>query len=143
GGVTLGVTAGEPSVHTPFSIDTPFSQEGATFLRDLIAKTGRASESEPITAVEVARFRLLGDVIRVQGNDDQSIGAHDLNLLFAQRSSLTLGRRELFELTHGGLENLENTPLWHWYAALDGFRRPFLSITSVIQTPTQSTGALR
>ena len=67
-----------------------------------------------------------------QRNDDTTIGAHDANLLFAQRSALTLDRREKAGLVRSGLENFtsENVPLWFWYMQVGGIERGLLSLYS-------------
>ena len=97
---------------TPTS-ETPLSVEGTMFLRNLISKIERDAEGEHIVAADVARFRLLACMIESQGNDKQSLGVHDANILFSHRSDLELSLREQFGLINSGLENYssENTPL--------------------------------
>jgi hypothetical protein len=85
------------------SAATPLSNEGARFLREFIAKTERNGEKDPIDGVEVARFRLLASIVTAPDNDEGSLGVHDANLLFANRSALVLGYRELVGLINSGL----------------------------------------
>jgi hypothetical protein len=127
------------------TVDIPLSQEDIIFLREFIDKTERVSETESINAAEVARFRLLAGILGTQGNDDHILGSHDSNLIFSNRSALTLSGRELIGLIDCGLENYEaeNTPLWHWYEAAGGFHRKLLSITSITGSSARRRGALR
>ena len=103
--------------------ETPLSVEGTMFLRNLISKIERDAEGEHIVAADVARFRLLACMIENQGNDKQSLGVHDANILFAHRSDLELSFSEQLGLIDSGLENYssENTPLWYWLAEIDAF----------------------
>lgn len=114
--------------------ETPLSVEGANFLREFISKTERDAMQEPIQPVEVARFRLLANLIGSQGNDERSLGVHDANILFAEGGNVTFGQRELTGLLVCGFEHYsnENAPLWHWLAAVNGFTRQLLPIYSVI-----------
>lgn len=122
---------------------TPFSIEGTKFLRELVSKTERDAGEEPIKTAEVARFRLLASIIGNQGNDQRALGVHDANLLFAEGSDFTFGRRELSGLVFSGLENFqnENTPLWRWYAVLGGFRENLLPIYSLVGPADRRVGA--
>ena len=124
--------------------ETPLSIEGAKFLRELISKTERSSAGEAISAVEIARFRLLANLVGKQGNDDRSLGVHDANLIFSEGGMFTFGYLEQIGLISTGLRHYsdENTPLWHWFAAVDGFSREFLPAYSIVGDGTECTGAL-
>ncbi|KIZ45663.1 MULTISPECIES: DUF4062 domain-containing protein [Rhodopseudomonas] len=113
--------------------DPSIAGETARFLRTFL--TAAESSADNYTAIEVARLRLVATTVKEPGNDDTTIGAHDANLLFAQRSVLTLDRRENFGLVRSGLENLtsENVPLWHWYMDVDGFERGLLCLFSIFK----------
>lgn len=125
--------------------ETPLSVEGAKFLREFILKTERSNAQETVEAVEVARFRLLTNLVRRQDNDERSLGPHDANLLFSRRSIFTFGRRELVELLSRGLDYYvhENVPVWHWLVALDGFGDRLLPFYSLIGPSKQRIGALK
>jgi hypothetical protein len=84
--------------------DPTIAAEAAQFLRNFL--TAAESSADNYTATEVARLRLVATTVKEQGNDDTTIGAHDANLLFAQRSALTLDRREKAGLLRSGLETL-------------------------------------
>ena len=130
---------------TGSSPETPFSKEGAQFLRELILKTERHSEEEPIEAVEIARFRLLAGVVGGRENDQNGLGVHDSNILFAESGNFTLGFREMMGLMGSGLEHYadENAPLWHWYAATDSAGAALLPMFSVAGgTEARRAGAL-
>lgn len=125
--------------------ETPLSIEGARFLRDFISKTERAPEKEPITALEIARFRLLANIVGKQGNDERSLGVHDANILFAEGGSLAFGHRELSGLLTSGLEHYshENAPLWRWVKAVGGFSHKILPIYSIFRASAEKkVGAL-
>ena len=71
---------------------TPFSSEGTNFLLSFVESKDRDLTTKPVTPVEVARFRLLSTVISAHGNDESTLGAHDVNILYSERRSLTLSR---------------------------------------------------
>ncbi|MDO9268238.1 MAG: DUF4062 domain-containing protein [Methylobacter sp.] len=121
------------------ALDTPLSIEGAKFLRDFISKTERDTKKEPIEAIEVARFRLLANIVGKQGNDKNSLGVHDANLLFAEGGVFAFGRSELNGLLSCGFEHYsqESTPLWRWLAEIGGFKRRILPIYSFIGSSTE------
>lgn len=113
--------------------DPAIAAESARFLRSFL--TAAESSADKYTATEVARLRLVATTVKEPGNDDTAIGAHDANLLFAQRSVLILDRREEIGLVRSGLENFtsENVPLWHWYMEVDGFEMGLLCMYSFFQ----------
>ncbi len=107
------------------------AQESAQFLRNFVT-TAEAQVGDMHTSTDVARFRLLATTISEQGNDEATIGAHDANLMFANRLTLNLDHREKAGLVRSGLENFtsENVPLWFWYVQIDGFERRMLAFYS-------------
>jgi hypothetical protein len=122
---------------------TPFSIEGATFLREFIAQKGDRADSAP--AVDIARFRLLSTLISYQGNDEPSLGVHDANLLFAARGNTRFGERELRGLLAIGLDHYvsNNVPLWHWLLIAEGYKHHLLALHSLLSTSTRRrVGAL-
>lgn len=115
--------------------ESSLSIQGAVFLREFVEKTERpATDEHTISAVDVARFRLLARAVGKQGNDGYALGVHDANLLFAQGRNFDFGYVELAGLVESGLEHFsdENTPLWRWYQAIDGFSRELLSTYSIM-----------
>lgn len=124
---------------------TPLSVEGAIFLRNFLTTAEKASDEHPLIADEVARVRLLSIIAAVHGNDQQSLGPHDANLLFKARTKFRFGRRELNGLIVCGLSHFrhENVPFWHWVIAVDGFRSKLLPIYSVVDTTERRVGALK
>ena len=124
---------------------TPLSVEGAQFLRRFVSAAEKATDEQPLAADEVARLRLLSIIAAVHGNDQQSLGSHDANLLFKARTKFDFGRRELNGLLDSGLDHFrhENVPLWHWLAAVNGFREGVLPIYSVIGPSERHVGALK
>ena len=60
----------QKAASSPAQADTPLSKEGAAFLRGLISRTeklGENSGDEEIEAQDVARFRLLSNILKVPG----------------------------------------------------------------------------
>jgi hypothetical protein len=123
---------------------TPLSVEGARFLRTFLGTAEKATDEHPLAADDVARVRLLSIIAAVHGNDQQSLGSHDANLLFKARMKFEFGRRELDGLVNDGLAHFkhENVPLWYWVAAINGFRNNTLPILSVVGTTDRRAGAL-
>lgn len=94
--------------------------------------------------MDVARLRLIGTCAEVNGNDTQSLGAHDANLLFRARAEYQFDRREQFGLLDSGLDLSvhENGPLWYWVAAVDGFKGNALVFSTIIGEPVRRVNAL-
>jgi len=136
---TQTTPANEPGPTTPLSV------EGAIFLRNFLTTAEKATDESPLAADDVARVRLLSIIAAVHGNDPQSLGSHDANLLFKARTKFEFGRRELNGLLGDGLAHFkhENVPLWHWVAAVDGFKNNILPIYSVFGTIDRRVGALK
>lgn len=126
-------------------LTTPLSVEGARFLRTFLNAAEKATDEHPLTADDVARVRLLSIIATVHGNDEHALGSHDANLLFRARTKSEFGRRELIGLLDDALAHLkhENVPLWHWVAAVDGFKDNLLPICSLVGTTDQRVGALK
>lgn len=124
---------------------TPLSVEGAIFLRNFLTTAEQATDERPLAADDVARVRLLTIIAAVHGNDEQLLGSHDANLLFKARTKFEFGWRELNGLLNDGLTHFkhENVPLWHWVAAIDGFKKNILPICSVVGTTDRRVGALK
>ena len=126
------------------SSDSPLSNSGYGFLTELVAKLRSVEGLEQVTSRDIARLRLLANSISKSGNDDPEFGAHDLNILYAQKDDLTLGRLEDQNLAKQGLEKLqsENVPFWHWYTKTDG--RDFLLVESMIaMSDDEKIGAIK
>ncbi len=101
--------------------EAPQSKARVKFLQEFISKIERDAEQDPISAVDVARFRLGANICWTQGNDENALGVHDANLLFAMRESVNFDYDELNGLLVSGLEHYSNgiTPLWHWLMLLE------------------------
>ena len=95
-----------------------FSPEGFAFLEKFLDRARRESKPSLSTA-DVARLRLLANSISAEGNQELSLGIHDINALFLARiGGLELSNREVSCLVKLGFQHLdhENVPLWRWYA---------------------------
>lgn len=124
---------------------SPFSAAGASFLREFLGRTQGDADGTQLAATEIARFRLLGSIVGVQGNDDGYLGAHDANLLFVEDHGFSFGKSELTGLISTGLAHYaeENVPLWKWVAAANGFTRNLLPAFSIVGSTTRErVGAL-
>lgn len=124
------------------SAESLLSDEGTRFLRDFSTRLERTNESE-CSARDVARFRLLGNILGRRENDDTVIGAHDCNLLFSIEPAKEFGKTELRALFRGGLEHFtsENAPIWCWLAALGGLKNGQLQYSSIIGRSEQRCAA--
>ena len=114
-------------------------------MRTFVGTAERATDEHPLAADDIARVRLLCVIAAVHGNDQQSLGSHDANLLFKARTKFEFGRREVNGLIDDGLAHFknENVPLWHWIAAIDGFKKNMLPVWSLVGTTDQRAGALK
>lgn len=127
------------------STKTLFSINEAKYLRGFISKAEHETSKNPISAAEIARFRLLANRANSLGNDAVNLGIHDANLVFTECMDLTLEDGELNGLLSSGFEHYthENVPLWRWLAKLGGFTKPMLPLASVFELTTEGKlGAL-
>ncbi len=101
------------------SDSSSIAKEGFQFLEELVDRLRKPDPLDSLTSCDVARFRLLANSFSKSGNDEVSLGVHDINLLFfAKMQGVTLGPRETQALMNFGLRHLrnQNTPFWSWYA---------------------------
>lgn len=100
---------------------SPFSKEGSEFLRDFVDRSESLAKEADLDSSEVARFRLLSNVVKTSANDEQILGVHDANLLFLRRDEYVFGSREKVGLLRAGIDHFteENVPVWHWLAPMD------------------------
>lgn len=124
--------------------ETPISRKGAAFLHELISKTQLTATKIEVPSVDIARFRLLSTVLWQQGNDEQSVGVHDANLLYASAADLDLGYPEMEALLKSGLAHFsnENTPVWKWFASIEDQYPDLLPFLSLTAFTSQRVGAL-
>jgi hypothetical protein len=115
------------------------------FVNLFASKAGNNSSVAPISASEIARFRLMGTLISEQGNDDNVVGVHDANVLFASLDSSSLTYDECAALVDAGLTHFdsENVPYWKWLAAVQGIDSDLLEIRSLYGTTSRRAGALK
>jgi hypothetical protein len=130
-----------PKASEKLPAETILSAEGTRFVQELVSTP---ADTETVDAFAVAQLRLIAATIARPGNDEQTLGAHDANLLFKNREALVLGQREVEGLIDSGLEhhNSENVPLWYWHAQRNGFEWSLLPIRSIIGGPEIRVGAL-
>lgn len=114
-----------------------FSASGAQFLARIT--TGN------LTAAEIARLRLLSLVAHQTGNDVQTLGVHDANVVFSELTPALFGVEEVDGLIASGLDHYrtKSVPLWTWLAHRDSALSPTLSDGALLQPNTSSQiGAL-
>lgn len=123
---------------------TPFSMEDTNFLRAFVESKKRDLAANPVSPVEVARFRLLGTTLSAHGNDESSLGVHDANILYSRKASLALSVQVKFGLIDSALDNFSNhnTPLWHWLEDLSGTIGGELTFASMFGPTSRRIGAL-
>lgn len=104
------------------------SAEGFAFLENFVGRIGREDALAGLSASDVARFRLLANLISMPGNQEMALGVHDINILFSARTEgVKLGERETYCLVRLGFQHLsnENVPLWCWYSNLSHYQYQF------------------
>ena len=97
------------------------SSDSLTFLADIVTRIGQEQAPDIITSSDVARFRLIANMISKPNNHTMNLGVHDINLLFEARAEgLELGTQEKIWLSRLAFRFLrdENVPLWCWYSDL-------------------------
>jgi hypothetical protein len=89
------------------------------FVSSLVSRMGAADNTDDLTPIEVARFRLVANSIGLSVNDHSNIGVHDANLIFQDRD-VQLTNTEMTHLLKSGLSHLrtQSSPLWRWYVRL-------------------------
>jgi hypothetical protein len=120
-------------------------RDALTFVKLFTSKAGNNSSVAPISASEVARFRLLGTLVSERGNDENVLGVHDANVLFVSLDSSSLTNEECAALVDAGLTHFdsENVPYWKWLVAVQGLDSDFLEIRSLYGTTARRAGALK
>lgn len=101
---------------------SPLSSEGTEFLEDLINRIKDSEGLASLDAGDIARFRLLANLISKPGNEEFNLGVHDINILYREcQGKMELGQRETRYLARLGLQHLtnENVPLWCWYSSVN------------------------
>lgn len=112
---------------------SPLSAEGFGFLQSLVDRIRQPDSLDVLSASDVARFRLLANLISKPGNEEMNLGVHDINILFAARTEgMKLGERETRFLARLGFQHLanENVPIWCWYSALADSRLDLAIVSS-------------
>ena len=139
------VLAERESAHS-VSRNPPITDEALVFLEKVTSEFREQGSIGSIDASDVARFRLLGNCVRTTSNDQRSLGAHDINLLFAEHlSGMKLSDIESLCLAQMGFQNLksENVPLWRWYALLsDAKYEPALYVSLYGENDDEKIGAI-
>lgn len=120
-----------------------FSNSELLFGRAFLERTAKTESDETqITALEVARFRLLADIVQRPGNDEGILGVHDANLIYIGYPQHDFGMRELTGLADCGFRNFSShtTPLWRWIKEIH--TTPFFSLSTRFGSDNVRQGAL-
>ncbi len=122
---------------------SPLSPEGADFARSFLARCEENNGVE-IADADIARFRLLGTLLKGSGNDIQHIGVHDANVLYKDCETRSLGSVERHSLLRAGLASLkqENIPIWRWLTSVGGRKEDVLLHSSFSDDSEVQYGAL-
>lgn len=114
------------------------------YLRDIASKLETDGDYKVLSALEIARLRLIANSVKKHNNDEQNLGVHDANLIYLAAEKLSLGRSEKFGLIDAGLSKFgsQTAPLWHWYKAIDGFKNGYLPLFTVVGSISARVGAL-
>lgn len=102
-------------VTKPAGSAAPALGKGAQFLKAFADRV--ATSEENLNPVEISRFRLLGSVLSIDG-DDPLLPVHDANRLFAAADNIDFGAPEIRSLLASGLASYqhENIPVWRWFS---------------------------
>lgn len=114
---------------------SPLSAEGFGFLENLVDRIRKPDFMDTLSASDVARFRLLANLLSKPGNENLNLGVHDANILFtASTEGMKLGEKETRYLVRLGFQHFanENVPLWCWYSALADSRFNPAVVSSVV-----------
>ena len=119
-------------------------EEAQGFLKSFIGVLGQSKDTSSISRIDSARLRLITSLVS-PNLDEQKIGVHDSNLLFEQRKTLKLSKREQVALFRSGIARFdsENTPIWYWLSQLEGFAGTFVEISSLFGSTAERVGAIR
>lgn len=127
--------------------NSPLSAEGHAFISTLSEILGHEGSSKEIEASHVARFRLLANLISLQGNDAQHVGVHDQNILFlAHSKGWEFGWEEYLLMLKLALRNIEseNVPIWRWYSLMNKRAKGMLILISILaRADEEKVGAIR
>lgn len=129
------------SIQKTSDISLLIDREDAKFLEKLLKKPDSWDDLLPI---EVAILRLIGMSVSRPGNDDNTIGVHDSNIIFQEKSSVKISNKCLRGLVDSGLQyyNSHNTPLWYWLKISPRGTDKTLLLHSLFGTLKQKLGAL-
>lgn len=94
--------------------DRLFNVKSQAFLSEL----NEQKQDSTLTAVDVARFRLIASAIHRPGNDEVFLSVHDANLVFGEIDSESLSEQEIDALVDSGVYHYHSktVPLWRWLA---------------------------
>lgn len=89
------------------------------FVQEAIEAIGEGNEPH-IGSTEVARLRLMACTANSDANDNERLGPHDYNLLYANRKGMQISDLEKRILVRSSLSAFdeENRPLWTWLKEL-------------------------
>ena len=124
---------------------SPLSAQGHSFLESLVGRLRHEDEARNVNATDVARFRLLANLITRRENQETDVGVHDINILYvAYANGMELGSRELQFLVRLGFRHMaaENVPLWVWYGAHTSSDIDMAVASSVVGTDNERIGAI-
>jgi len=130
---------------TANSILSPLSDEGFSFIEQFLKRIKNTNSLKNVSPCDIARFRLLANSISKEGNNDNQLGVHDINILFTCREKLSLGKTEINSLINFGFQNIdnENVPLWYWYSKKNNPYDITLLYSCLGPTDSAKAGAIR
>jgi Domain of unknown function (DUF4062) len=119
--------------------------DNLVFLKELVENCSRSGDLDGVTNFEVARLRLTADSLSRHGNDDLTMGMHDLNILYWEnRNGVSFKNFEVNQLVKYGLQELDHeiVPFWGWYTKL---KKPsdYLIINTVSENDKIKVSALK
>ncbi|WP_336979012.1 DUF4062 domain-containing protein [Brevundimonas nasdae] len=103
------------SRNQPALISGP-SRERIEAAKQILAKIESFDTDYDVSALDIARLRLVGVGWRSTGLSEMSVGTHDANFVYSQADIRTLSLPEISALVDCGVAHIasQNAPLWKW-----------------------------
>jgi len=134
----------EPEPAPPANSEPGSPRSELDLLNILTAKLQK-SRGAAVTAVDVARLRNLAVALSGPSNDDNSLGPHDANLIYATHNQLKLSEREVSALANAGIDAIdrENAPVFFWISKRSSAFPPWLAYSTFIGPDARQVNAFR
>lgn len=123
---------------------SPFTDQSFSFIEKFI-KNLKKEGWDNTAPTDIAYFNLLSNILKKSNNDDDTLGAHDSNLIYLNSEKYQFGDSEKLGLIMSGFEMFDShtAPLWKWVAASDNLSIEIFSLIAKGQRRRKVIDALR